>query len=199
MRRIIEILIISTLMVLFFSCQQKSEYRKMLEKELATGIRQDTLFYGIYLGMPSKDFYAHCWEMNKKGWIRQGDGNTSVYAKITELGDPASMNFYPSFYEDKIIEMPADFAYDAWAPWNKKLSADSLQIRVKGLMEEWHGKGFIEVKGPNRFVSPIAFTKIDGNRRILIYKVDESKVRVEFTDMVAKEKMDKMEALAEKK
>lgn len=178
------------LITLLFSCQQSSEYHKMVERELASGIRQDSLFLGIYLGMSSKDFYTHCWNLNKTGIIREGTGNTSVNYPIKEFKAPASMDFYPGFYDAKIIEMPVVFTYDGWAPWNKHLSAEPLKAEVLKLMEKWYGTGFLEIENPHSYGGN-AFVKVDGNRRISIYNMDDSKVRVDFVDLLMKEKLDK--------
>ncbi len=176
---------------IFFSCSKTSEYHQMVERELASGLRQDSLFFGIYLGMSSKDFYAHCWNLNKTGLIRQGATNTSVYYEVKDFEYPASMDFYPNFIQDKIVEMPVLFAYDSWAPWNKHLSAENLKAEVLKLMEEWYGSGFIEIENPNKIgTAGNAFVKVDGNRRISIYNMDDSKVRVDFVDLLAKKEME---------
>lgn len=163
------------------ACQQKSQYQKMVEKELASGERHDSLFLGLYLGMSSKDFYSACWEMNKQGLVRQGGRNTTVVYKLgDQLPYSAVMDFYPKFQEDKIVEMPLVFRYDAWSPWNRRLWSDSLQLDVLHLMEDWYGEGFIRSEHPDKGV---AFVKVDGNRRIAIVTPDEQLVKVLFTDM----------------
>jgi hypothetical protein len=174
----------------FFSCNRRSEYHKMVIRELATGERYDTLFFDISLGMTSEDFYSHCWDLNREGLIRQGASNTTVYYQVKDFKYPAGMDFYPTFYEDRIYEMPAVFSYDGWAPWIKSQQADSLKIEVLDLMEEWFGTGFIEIENPN-YNSGNAFVKVDGNRRISIYNVDESKVYVDFVDLLVLKEVEK--------
>jgi len=167
----------------------------MLEREMSSGLRYDSLYYGFYFGMPAKDFYDHCWAMNKKGWFRQGATNNTVYAKITELKYPGNINFYPTFYENKIAGMPTTFAYEGWSPWNKKLSADSLKLDVLNLMEKWYGKGFIPIKNPNKFgTTTDAYVKIDGNRRISIYNTNDISVMVDFIDLTKKDQMEELVA-----
>ena len=168
------------LLAAFWGCSQASEYKRMEARELASGERHDSLFLGIYLGMSSKDFYAHCWEMNKKQLIKEGMNNSSVQYIPRELKHPGKMYFYPKLWEDKIYEMPIVFSYDAWAPWNKELFADSLQQDVRRMFEAWYGEGFIEISHPKRGV---AFVKMDGNRRISIWKEDDQQVRASFTDV----------------
>jgi hypothetical protein len=165
-------------------CSPKARYERMLKHELASGVRNDSLFMGIYLGMPEKDFYMHCWNLNKKGLIKQGNSNTTVrYELNNELKFPASMEFYPKFDKGKIFEMPVRYVYSGWAPWNKNLTSDKLEADVLKLYEKTYGGGFIEVKHP---VRGTAFVKINGNRRITVFKADESHVWAVFTDMLVK-------------
>ena len=93
------------------------------------------------------------------------------------------MDFYPRFNDGKICEMPVRFMYTAWAPWNKKLSAENLQSDVLEWYKKLYGGGFIEVQHPKRGK---AFVKVDGNRRITIFKEDDRHVWAVFTDMLVK-------------
>ena len=184
------LLLLVAILTLFIiqSCQQ-SEYYKMESRELASGHRNDSLFFGLHLGMSSKDFYTHCWDLNQQGLVRQGAGNTTVLYEIEDFKYPAAMNFYPKFHDDKIIEMPLTFTYQAWSPWNKHLSSDSLKLEVFDLMRKWYGKGFLEIPNPNKGGSS-ALVKIDDNRRISIYTPDESKVSVDIVDLRLKKSIE---------
>jgi hypothetical protein len=161
------------------ACDQRSPYEKLLAQELATGERHDSLFYGLSLGMTTKDFFEQCYKKNQEGSFFQGEG-TVKYPMKNELPFPATMNFYPKFQDKKIVEMPVTFIYDAWAPWNKRLFADSLQLDVKNLFEKWYGTGFIRTEHPKLGV---AFVKIDGNRRIVLVKEDDKTAKALITDM----------------
>jgi len=162
-------------------CTPKAKYERKLRNELAKGVRYDSLFLGLYLGMPEKDFYIHCWELNKKGLIRQGSNNTTVeYRMEDELKYPGIMNFYPSFVESKIAEMPVKFTYAGWAPWNQKLSSDSLQLDVMQWIEKKYGNRFMKVDHSKR---GSAYIKLDGNRRITIFRENEMNVWAVFSDM----------------
>jgi hypothetical protein len=161
-------------------CNSKSEYIKMEERELSKGIRHDSLFLGLKLGMTSKEFYSKCWELNKKGLVTDGSGNTAVLYKLNDLKYPGYINFYPEFYNDRIYSMPATFQYDGWAPWNRQLFSDSLHLDVVRLMEKWYGKGFVKITHSKK---GDAYAKVDGNRRISIVKKDERLVNVVFTDL----------------
>lgn len=162
----------------------KSEYQQMKEREMANGIRHDSLFLGIYLGMPSQDFYDHCFVLNRNKIIGEGPNNTTAQFRIEEFKSPARMLFFPEFYQDKIFEMPMTFRYFDWALWNESTSSDSLLPEVKKLMEKWYGTGFITVKSPS---GENAFVKIEGNRRVLIRKYDNGNVLVRITDLSVEE------------
>ena len=131
--------------------------------------------------MPQKDFYIHCWNLNRQGLIKQGPGNTTVeYQLKSELKYPGTMDFYPGFVEGKIAEMPVKFIYSGWAPWNNKLSSDSLQADVLQWFEKKYGDRFMKV---NHTKKGSAYIKLNGNRRITIFKEDERYVWAVFTDM----------------
>ena len=180
------LIILAAGIIFSYSCTPKARYERKLSRELSTGVRNDSLFMGLYLGMPAKDFYLHCWELNRKGLIRQGQRDTTVeYMMEQELNHPAAMNFYPIFVEGKIFEMPVRYNYSGWAPWNKTLSADSLLLDVLSLYKKNYGKRFMYVAHPEKGK---AYIKIDGNRRIAIYKENDLNVWAVFTDMLVDEK-----------
>jgi hypothetical protein len=165
-------------------CSAKSRYEHRLKHELARGVRCDSLFMGLYLGMPQKDFYSQCWKLNRQGLIRQGSNNTTVeYILKGELTHPGTMNFYPKFIEGKISEMPVKYSYSGWAPWNRVLTADNLEADLLRYYKKTYGAGFIPVKHRQH---GIAYIKIDGNRRISIFKENDLNVWAVFTDMLAK-------------
>jgi len=170
--------------LIIYGCSPRSKYERILKHELASEVRYDSLFMEISLGMPEKDFYTHCWDLNREGLIKQGSNNTTVEHELKdELIYPATMNFYPEFFQDKIYEMPVRFLYKGWTPWNKNLSSDSLAADVLKWYEKVYGDGFIKVIHPKR---GIAYVKVNGNRRITIFKEDGMHVWAIFTDMSVK-------------
>ncbi len=181
------------MLTVFTQCSQKARYERMVIEGIESGERHDTLFLGLSLGMRSKDFYAKCWEMNKQGLIRQGTANRTVYYEMKdELKAPVDVNFYPNFYNDSIFEMPVTFKYQAWAPWNKQYSGDTLQIELVELFENWYGGGFMKIHHETK---GDAYVKIDGNRRISIFldpKLDGT-VWAVYTDMLTERKVKKTE------
>jgi len=165
-------------------CSPKAKYDRKLKHELASGVRYDSLLMGIYFGMPEKEFYLHCWKLNQKGLIKQGENNTTVLHELkNELRYPATMDFYPKFSEGRIYELPVRFKYKGWAPWNKNLTSDKLQLNVLNWYKENYGGGFIRVRHPQR---GSAYVKLNGNRRISIFKENELYVWAVFKDMSIK-------------
>ncbi len=177
---------IVALSVLLFSC--KSEYEKLEKTELASGKQTKELFLGLELGMEKRAFFDTCWALNKQGVLTNGPTELSVeYQAAMPSGKPAKMRFYPKFEQDKIYLMPVEFSYEGWAPWNEDLAVEKLREDVVKLFEEWYGPGFIEVTNADK--SQIAFVKMDGNRRIRIFKKHISVVRAEISDLPVEKKL----------
>lgn len=174
-------------------CSPGKTYERRLNRELASGVRYDSLFMGISFGMTEEAFYKQCWKLNDDSLVKQGTSNMSVeYSIREELKYPATVNFYPVFDSGKIVEMPVRFVYNGWAPWNKELSAAKLAEDVKSWYEDIYGKGFITIVHPIRGT---AYTKIDGNRRITIYNEDELHAWARFTDMLSGVEKDSLSAV----
>lgn len=181
-RQISVSLMVLILIGLYTSCTRKSEYQKLVETELSTNIRQDSLFLGISLQMESKEFFVHCWEMNKSGMLTNGVGNQIKYDASDYFNSDVSMHFYPKFIDGSIIEMPVEFKYDNWALWNEELSVENLMDEVLEVLENWYGDGFIKMVSEDG--SQTVWVKVDGNRRIRVYRQSISSVAVVFTDLI---------------
>lgn len=171
------------LAVVFAGCRE-SKYEQLVKTELARNVRYDSLFLGLSFNMPRKSFFEHCWNLNKQKVVTNGPGPLSVQHELDSsfLAYPSYMRFYPEFAEEKICKMPVDFTYVFWAPWNPDMSADSLELRVKDLFEKWYGDEFLLVENKDR--NARVWVKVDGNRRIRIYKMNISTVRADFVDLM---------------
>ncbi|MEO5600756.1 MAG: hypothetical protein ABIR06_07505 [Cyclobacteriaceae bacterium] len=158
----------------FVSCDKTS-------KGSSDNKKTDSLFLGISLGMERNAFYDYCWEQNKKKFFTHGPTNQNVeYNLVNVLAEPVSMRFYPSFHKDKIFEMPVTFAYESWAPWNERFGADSLLTNLLPVFKKWYGDDFKELQHPTMGV---IYYKIDGKRRINLFKKDDQFVQAVFTDL----------------
>jgi hypothetical protein len=179
---------VNTLILALFLFSCHSEYEKLEKKELGSGKTVNELFFGLELGMNRKAFFETCWDLNKQGKLSNGPTELSIeHQTVMSSGNPARMRFYPKFEQDKIYLMPIEFTYEGWAPWNEDLSAENLREDVVKLFEEWYGPGFLEVTSDDK--SQVVFVKMDGNRRIRIFKKHISIVRVEISDLPVEKKI----------
>jgi hypothetical protein len=182
------------LLLLFASCRQSGmdHYESLVKKELKSNKKVNDIFFGISFGMTSKDFFMHCWDLNKKGIFTDGSNNTAVLYKLNhnELNHPGELNFYPEFHEGKIYRMGARFQYPGWAPWNKNLYSDSLLTDVVNLYKKWYPSGnpFIKISDEKKGT---IYVKVDGNRRIIIGRYDDQQVKADYTDLLIERKIKK--------
>lgn len=178
--------LMACLTVFMISCNGRNFFDHSLEKR-----KNDSLFLGISLGMEKKAFYDYCWEMNRRKVFKHGPTNQSVEYKLaTELNSPVSMQFYPSFHDDKIYEMPVLFNYESWAPWNKEFAADTLFLKMVPLFKKWYGDDFQTLQHPT--MGKIYY-QMKGTRRINLFIRDDQFVQAVFTDLkVEKEIKDQM-------
>jgi hypothetical protein len=191
--------IVITLILAISACSEGSDYLIMEKRELARGVRYDSLFLGLKFGMTQKEFFDHCFQLNKEGIVKEGPMNNTVEYKMPdEFPHPGRMNFYPDYDDDnRIYKMRVYFQYDAWAPWNKAEWSDSLLPEVVKLFEKWYGGEFLKIEPEDRENVPPLFAKVDGNRRIAIFRGDDMKVNAIITDLTspkAKEEKEKKES-----
>lgn len=165
----------------------QSDYTKLVKSELAKGIRQDSLLFGIKFGDTQNDFFGKCFDLNKQRLVTQGPANSSVQFVFTDSlfhDQPTDIRllFFPNYDKDQVIaEMNMEFSYLAWAPWNKSFQSDSLEIKTKKLLMHWYkGNEFVTAKVNNTEI-PV---KVDANRRILVYIQDAQSVGVKIQDLL---------------
>jgi hypothetical protein len=160
-----------------------------LKNERAADARKtDSLFLGISLGMEQKAFYDYCWEQNKNKVFTHGPTNQNVEYKLVNdlLKEKVTMRFYPTFNEGKIFEMPVTFTYESWAPWNRRFWADSLLTKMLPVFKEWYGPDFKQLTHPTMGT---VYYKIDGKRRINLFRKDDQFVQAVFTDLKVEKKL----------
>ena len=166
--------------VLFQSCDLRG---------LTSSKKVDSLFLGIYLGMPAKEFYDHCWELNRQKLVVHGPTNQNVeYLMKDQLDYPVYMRFYPYFYQDKIYQMPVTFTYERWAPWARDYHANVLLEKLIPLLEKWYGPGFKSKIDPRKGK---VYARIDGHRRMTLMVKDEQFVQMVITHMDMEKKFQK--------
>ena len=90
------------------------------------------------------------------------------------------MNFYPIYDQDVIVEMPVDFEFMNWAPWNKESYSDTLIEEVGRLFEKWYDAEF-HVVTIHSGRKVLVF--VEGNRRIILMLNGDRMVRALFSDL----------------
>lgn len=164
--------------LILMSCQQ-SEYEKLVKKELASGIKYDSIFLNFNFGDSREAFFSKGWNQNKKGLIRQGPKNMTVeYMMVPEdsLQSRIQMLFFPEFDDDnRINRMDLTFKYMGWAPWNRRYFSDSLMFAIQDTLISWYGGNeFIPVQFEDE--NETLWVKVDGNRRITLKIYNEQEV-----------------------
>lgn len=183
------------LLVLMVSCLE-SEYSNLVKTEMAKGIVNDSLLFGMRFGETRQEFYDTCWKLNKEGIIMQGPKNNFVkYDLPIKEGDSIkptiTMLFYGIFDKKKIMRgMDMKFYYVAWSLWNKSLQSDKLVPIVKDSLKSWFpGNDFILV--PAKKKKGEIHVKVDGNRQIIVEPLEDTKnVNVRIEDL--RYKLDKI-------
>ena len=183
MKRILVFLFFLSVSLYMSSCRNTGEKKlaDVEKQELATGIRYDSLFLGLSLGMTKRKFFDYCLDMNKKGIFTEGADKTVEY----DLGKmnfhfPIQMNFYPNFKEDKISALPIKFTYKGIDLSYPNGQTEKLAEDVKKLMKEWYGDGFFITPLPN---GGKGYAKVSGNRRVLIFSEKEYEIMVIVRDL----------------
>ncbi|MBN8575757.1 MAG: hypothetical protein J0L66_02400 [Cytophagales bacterium] len=142
--------------------------------------KYDSLVLDVRFGMERKEFFDYCWEMNRQKILTHGPTNQNVEYEFQGVKDKIIMRFYPSFYEERVYELPVTYTYQAWAPWNKEYDSEHLLVEILDLYKRVYGNDFKSIVHPTMGE---VFYKFDKYRRINIFLRDEQFVQVVFSDM----------------
>ena len=170
--------VFALLVVTMAACEK--DYAALRQRELISGIRHDSIFMGMYFGMPRMEFYRQCFEMNQQGLLINGPENSTALYLMPGYRQPINVNFYPDFSEDKIYNMKVWLSYQTWAPWNKEYYAGELVPDALSILEKWFGSGFIKQRTDRG--RPF-WAKVNGNREVILRILDERQLRVDITDI----------------
>lgn len=185
--KLLKIVFISSLLVLITSCQ--SEYDRTVNREMSSGKNYTDLIFGLKLGQTQKDFYTHCWELNKKKLINQGPSNQFVRHVLDSVSPIYNPNynmellFYGIFDDKKIMTgMKMRISYLGWDPVAKNLQKDSLLDEGMKMIESiFSGNSFINL---NKDINGLPImVKVDGNRQVTAYVYDNRFVELIIEDL----------------
>ena len=148
-------------------------------QEDGDGSRVNELLAGVQFGMTSGEFFAHCRARNKLGEMTDGvDNYVQLPLPDSLFGTRGVLEFNPNFSSgDTLVRLVGRIYVDAWAPWNREYSGDSLLGRaVHHLHDELGGAEPVLLEG---FRQP-TYGKIDGNRRLFVRADPHRAQYVEF-------------------
>jgi len=181
-------LVISVFALMFSAC--KSEYEQLVETELESGVKYDSLFLGLKFGQTRQEFFDLSWKLNKSIGLQPGNGNLLefVLTPPSEEPSPIKMHFYPTFdKEERINGMDLKFSYSRWNIFNDLHSSDRLVQPIIDTLQNWYGKNpFMKLtfeKEPNEI-----WVKVDGNRRMAIRKEDDRFLEMKITNLLDQNK-----------
>lgn len=171
-------------LALLTSCE--SDYTKLVKAELAKGIRKDSVLLGINLGNTRNEFYGRCFDLNKAHLITPGTSGTIQYvftdSIVHKKPQEIRLLFVPAFDDNDVItNIDMKFNYTGWAPWNRALQSDSLEVKLKQLLMRWYGGNDFVMAHVQETDIPV---KVDGNRRLMVMIYDPQSVVVHAQDIL---------------
>jgi hypothetical protein len=173
--------IVGLSLLVFFGCNPEKKLERIIERELATGIRNDSLFLGLEFGITMDDFFDQCRKLNKQGLVTEGSKNMSVeYVFKDSLDRPVAFNFYADREANgPIHRYYTSFYYYAFA-LNRHLYADRLFEMLPAILMDWYGgnEPFKIMRDGKEYIY-----KIDGNRMIELTVYDLSMVTATYYDL----------------
>lgn len=177
-------IILCILLLVICSCQ--SDYTKLVKQELASGKKNDSVFFNLKFGQTKSEFFKTCWELNKKQILTHGPNNNYVQSFLypkdsTNTRDKIRMLFYAKFNPENIITaIDIKFSYTAWALWNEDTFAENLLPRIQDTLMKWYpGNPFMKVKDDK-------LVKVDGNRQIILSVESQRDLSVVIEDLAYK-------------
>lgn len=186
------------LLLLMAGCGNKISPEDLQARELARGVRYDSLVYGIRFGMTMEDFARHCAAMNrKKMFMPNAQGNAVLLTLNEGFGDTVQFEFYPDRNEDRtLIRLIGSLRYEGFSYYNDKYAIENLLAESREFFEEGYGgNAFIPIPHENALLKH-QFIKIDGNRKITLSPTfDGQSVQVVFEDLSKTREQDKAQAL----
>lgn len=169
---------------------QTSAYNQLVQSELASGKQFNDMIFDMQMGAPRQSFFDRCTQLNKEKKVTQGKGGIFVEHRIfpkdsSKIADVIEMQFYGIFKDSILTGMDMRFSYSGWSPWNDQYQPEALIGPLRDSLKSWMpGNDFLEIQ----FKEPDlkAWVKVDGNRQIKVYPLNEYQVAVKIEDLLHK-------------
>lgn len=79
---------------LMISCQNGSEYERIVKDEMARGVYTDSVQFGLTIGDTKKTFFTKAWELNADGKVTHGPNNEFIAYEIENMPEGKRVNHY---------------------------------------------------------------------------------------------------------
>tara|TARA_A100001037_G_scaffold52191_1_gene44214 strand:- start:559 stop:837 length:279 start_codon:yes stop_codon:yes gene_type:complete len=80
------------LIALIISCQNVSDYERIVKDEMAKGVYTDSVQFGLTLGDTKKTFFTKAWELNADGKVTHGPNNEFIAYEIKNMPEGKRVN-----------------------------------------------------------------------------------------------------------
>ena len=165
---------------LFSKCGPKTEYGKLVQRELASNEYEDSLFAGLHFEMKKQDFIEYSKKMNLQGVFHAAPDYELEYRFQESLKYPAKAIFYPAFENRRIDHLTVTFRYQGWSPLNRDLQSDRLMEDLLSLYKTWYDEEFITATTAE---NQKLYIRVDGNRQIGIAAGVNGNVKVVYENL----------------
>ena len=168
------------------SCNFNSEYHNLVESEIKKGELNNNLILGFSFGMTKQQYYDRCSFLNKNKIITVGGYNFNPEQILTSTSKKTKkikMSIVPNFEEKNNIDgLELRFNFLGWSNWNTDYQSGVLINQVKDSLIFWlPGNDFIDVNLDG--IDEKIFVKVDGNRRIVLYRLDSKNVIAKINNL----------------
>ena len=193
-----------TLLILFLigtliSCQnfqketQQQLMYKHIELELASGVRNDTIFLGFWFGMTENEFLSHLKKLKRENKLNLNALNNYEYEfDFGENSIPSKgrATFGVDYFNNKLFKFTIFVTSDDLIS-----NAELIQLKLVNIYGSKYGHSYYKQK--SILDDSDTYIWIDGNRKItLLVGIDEA--RIFYIDLIAekaKEKQDDKETI----
>ena len=193
-------LMTTVILMIFIGCQNQKKdshdiIREKVETELATGVRNDTIFLDFRFGMDRNEVSEQLGKLVNENRLTINRPNYEYFFDFGESKIPrkAKANFNIEYFDDKLYRLILFVTSD------ELISAPGIiQLHLASIFSEKYGYNYL--RRPSIIDDRDAFVWIHGNRKIeIIAGFDDA--RVFYTDLIAlkeKEKHDELKSAESK-
>jgi len=179
----------SVFMIIFSLKGCKSDYEKMVDRELDQNKKVDSLFFNYRLGASKDEYHEKSWQLNHNKVVVQGRSYHFMKYVYQDSSMPNKQNDFIMEYTGKFNEdrklngMEVIFSHRLWVPWNKNYHAEQLLPRILDSIEKWYGgNAFKKFELENDSI-PAVHVKVDGDRRFRAFWKNTQDVIVKIDDL----------------